>query len=108
MLSQLTYIFILKWNKNITFSKILYDFTVQLFKYIFFVKTLCYIISLFVICFFAIIFNKRVTKDKSVTELVDIVVSVMDYDVETVLVDVLEQDRQLLRCCKNHWFSTEH
>ena len=33
-LNQLIYIFILKWNMNITFSKILYDFTVQLLIFI--------------------------------------------------------------------------
>ena len=39
---------------------------------------------------------------------VDIVVSVMVYDVETVLIDVLEQDRQACYGCKNGWFGTEH
>ena len=47
-----------------------------------------------VIYFFAIFKNKKVLTQTSCYSVVDIVVSVMVYDVETVLVDVLEQDRQ--------------
>ena len=51
--------------------------------------------SLFITCnlFFAIFFKKVLTKT-SCYSAVDIVGSVMVYYVETVLVDVLEQDRQ--------------
>ena len=48
-----------------------------------------------VIYFLQFFFNKKKCYTKtSCYSAVDIVVSVMVYDVETVLVDVLEQDRQ--------------
>ena len=49
---------------------------------------------MFITCnlFFAIFLNKNVLTKTSGYSAVDIVVSVMVYDVETVLVDVLEQD----------------